>query len=205
MLKLHVSTNLNSGGVLNIEADNVNELHGALTYMHSIGQLGAPQQAVAPEPPVSDEPIAETGEPNGETANADTAEKTPVVNTAPPAAVDKPARKPRQTKAEKEAAAAAAESAKDDAVTPETKVESAKGDAKQQPLVKATAEDAAAAITEVANVKGLAAAKALLTVFKVKRAGELDPSQFESFIKEATALIAPADEEATDEDPADIL
>lgn len=203
MLKLHVSTNLNSGGVLNIEADNVNELHGALTYMHSIGQLGTPQQVAVPEP-VSDEPDGEVNEPtSGETANADTAEKTPVANTAPPAAVDKPARKPRQTKAEKEAAAAAAESAKADAVTPETKPESAKADAKQ--ASKATAEDAAAAITEVANVKGLAAAKALLTVFKVKRAGELDPSQYESFIKEANALTAPADEEATDEDPADIL
>ena len=191
------------GDYVTIEANHPEELHRALVYLQSVNALPSGPTPATPEPPVSDETAKADDALNADVNNPE--QETVPVNTAPPAAVDKPARKPRQTKAEKEAAAAAAESAKDDAVTPETKAESAKGDAKQQPLVKVTAEDAAAAITEVANVKGLAAAKALLTVFKVKRAGELDPSQYESFIKEASDLLKPADEEATDEDPADIL
>jgi hypothetical protein len=195
---------LNSGAHASVSADSPEEVHRALNYLVAIGQLGV-QPAVQTVPaPVSGEPDnpvqtspgpAETPPP----VKLDDPADTPVVG----AETAKPAKPKRPTKAEKEAAAKEladieAARAAEAGDTPEPEPE-------QAVLVKATAEDAAAAITEVANVKGLAAAKALLTVFKVKRAGELDPSQFESFIKEATALIAPADEEATDEDPADIL
>lgn len=163
----------------------MNELHGALTYFHSIGQIGSPNPSPAPADP---EPTSEA-----ETPTADNEEKSPPVDATPVAEkAEKPARKPR---AKKETAADVAAGELN-----ETKAES-----KQKPLVEVTAADAAAAITEVANRKGLAAAKALLTVFNVKRAGDLDASQYESFIKEATDLLKPEEEAEVDEDPADIL
>lgn len=174
MLRLNLALTLNSGDTLHVEADNLLELNNALQYLHQVGQIGNVQAAPAPQP----EPAAQ------ETSD----------DVAPPVATqDAPAPKPEKPTRTRKPKEEKAEPAKESA--PADTGEKAPSDDKP----KATAEDAAAAITAVANKLGLPAARNMLDIFKVKRVGELDPSQYASFIKECGDLIGKDDEPAAED------
>lgn len=185
MLKIEINTQLNSGAVANIVGDTPEEVHRALQYLLNIGQLGpvAQQAPVAadPEPPMPPLDMTE--------ADAATERATdPVVVREPEPAPEKPkrTRKPKEEKA-----APAAEEAKPEPAKEKAPV--------QGETVKATAADAAKAVTEVANAKGLAVAKELLAEFGVKRAGELKDEQYGPFVKRAEAILV-AEENEDDEE-----
>lgn len=179
MLRLNLALTLNSGDTLHVEADNLLELNNALQYLHQVGQIGnvqagSQQAAPAPQP----EPAAQ------ETSD----------DVAPPVATqDAPAPKPEKPTRTRKPKEEKAEPAKESA-SADTGEKSASGD-----KPKATAEDAAAAITAVANKLGLPMARNMLDIFKVKRVGELDPSQYASFIKECGDLIGKDDEPAAED------
>lgn len=164
MLRFNLALTLNSGDTLHIEADNLLELNSSLQYLHQVGQIGN-VQAGAPQP--QPEPAAQE--------TSDTVAPPATTQDAPAPKPEKPTRtrKPKEEKAE-------------------PAKESASADTSEKPTnddkPKATAEEAAAAITNVANKLGLPAARNMLDIFKVKRVGELDPSQYASFIKECGDL-----------------
>lgn len=186
MIHLNLSLQLNSGDTLHIEADNLPELNAALTYLHNIGQIGTAQ--------VIQQPVHPDGVPvrtvtDAQAAATLAADKAVEAKTEAP----KPERKPRQ---KKDTTAAPVEKAEPEkSADADTGEKSAGAD-----TVKVTAEDAAAAITEVANKLGLPAARNMLDIFKVKRVGELPADKYASFVKECNDLIGePA---ATAEDDA---
>lgn len=174
MLTINAQIHLKGDNLATVVADSPEELHRALTYFATIGVLPGLDAAQQAEPPVHPDGVpvqTVTDEQAAATLAADKA----ATQDAPAPKPEKPTRtrKPKEEKAEpaKESASA------------DTGEKSASGD-----KPKATAEEAAAAITNVANKLGLPAARNMLDIFKVKRVGELDPSQYASFIKECGDL-----------------
>lgn len=172
MLKItaHVALS-NPGDVATIEADLPEELHRALTYLASIGAL---RGGSAPRVPESlDVTNPDQWSPGPEPQ--DTEEPKDEGREPEPEA------KPTKPKAEKPTKPKAEKPKKDDG-----------------PKVKA--EDVTAAVTELANATNLETARALLSDFGVKRAAELKPEQYASFVEACKTGLANAAANDADQD-----
>lgn len=189
MVRFNLSLQLNSGDTLHIEADNLLELNASLNYLHGIGQIGNAQ--------VIQQPVHPDGEPVKTVTDAQAAATLAADKAAAEEAKPTKPVKPRQKKAADAAPVKDAEPEK--SAVDDTGEKSPGADP-----AKVTAEEAAAAITEVANKLGLPAARNMLDIFKVKRVGELTPDRYASFVKECNDLIG-APGAAPDEDAGDLI
>lgn len=173
MLKITLSVNLATGDTAYIEADNPQELHTALGYLQSIGALRGPAPAVGAtndKPnPGTDEPKAE-GYVEGASGSTSGGSMPASADAKPETAPGKPKRQSR-----KATAGAAAQSAETEQTAPA-------GTAPATDKPKAKPEDVTAAVTALANATSLQQARAVLEQFGVKRAAELKPEQYDTFV-----------------------
>lgn len=177
MLKITLNVSLATGDTAYIEADNPQELHTALGYLQSIGALRGPAPAQQSEQGMVQHPVAEgaSGSLTGGSmpANGVTSPESASGNTAKPEAA--PGKPKRQSK--KTSAGAAAQSAETEQTAP-----AGTAPATDKPKPTAKPEDVTAAVTKLANATSLQQARAVLEQFGVKRAAELKPEQYDTFV-----------------------